>query len=206
MRVDLWLREFYPRIISDFGFSRSDDERAAELIHRLGKGKLMSSTVLADKITGRDVVIVGGAVEEEDLDSFDSDVVITAGKSILKVREFDPSFIPDVHVTDLEEPDDLLVEIGKRCILVLHAHGDNVHRIRSVVPKLEGFIATTQSKPFDRVYNFGGFTDGDRAAIIAKTFGARSIRLVGFDFDKAEGIKLKKLRWAKRILMFEGIL
>jgi hypothetical protein len=68
-------------------------------------------------------------------------------------------------------------------------------------------VGTTQSVPFDRIYNFGGFTDGDRAALIAKKFGARKIRLYGFNFEKADNkIKLKKLKWAKRILEKEGII
>ncbi|MEM2818029.1 MAG: hypothetical protein QXN39_06050, partial [Archaeoglobaceae archaeon] len=70
--------------------------------------------------------------------------------------------------------------------------------------RLKSFVATTQSKPFGRVYNFCGFTDGDRAVLIAKKFGAKKITLYGFDFEKAEGTKLKKLKWAKKILEIEG--
>lgn len=93
----------------------------------------------------------------------------------------------------------------KGCVLVIHAHGDNVELIKEIVPELNSFVATTQAEPFDRVYNFGGFTDGDRAAIIAKEFGARKILLHGFEF-KAEGVKGKKLVWAKKILELEGII
>ena len=115
--------------------------------------------------------------------------------------------IPKVHVTDMEEDVDLLVNLEKKgCILVLHAHGDNIDRIRTVIPKLTKFIGTTQVVPFNKIYNFTGFTDGDRAAIIAKKFGAKEIVLFGFDFEKAEGIKKKKLKWAKRILEFEGLI
>ena len=209
MNLEVWLNQFYPKILSDFGFSREDDERSAKLMHELGCGKLLDSSILLERIKGKDVIVIGGAVNESDVKMLkgSSCVKITAGKSILRLRKFIPKFTPDIHVTDMEEPDELLIELERRgCILVLHAHGDNIDRIRSVVPKLGRFVATTQSKPFDRIYNFGGFTDGDRAAIIAKTFNAKSIKLVGFDFDRAEGIKLKKLRWAKKILEFEGLL
>jgi len=209
MDIEIWLNNFYPKILSDFGFSEKDDERAAKLMHELGWKKLLDSFILLEKIKGKDVIVIGGAVNESDVKILKdpSCVKITAGKSILKIREIMPNFTPDVHVTDMEEPDELLIELERQgCILVLHAHGDNIDRIRSVVPKLSRFLATTQSKPFDRIYNFGGFTDGDRAAIIARAFEARKIRLVGFDFDKAEGIKLKKLRWAKKILEFEELL
>ena len=209
MDIEIWLNHFYPKILSDFGFSREDDERAAKLMHELGWRKLLDSSILLEKIKGKDVIVVGGAVGESDVEILkdSSWIKITAGKSIIRLKELISNFTPDIHVTDMEERDDILIELERRgCILVLHAHGDNIDRIRSVVPKLGGFVATTQSKPFDRIYNFGGFTDGDRAAIIAKTFKAKSIRLVGFDFNRAEGIKLKKLRWAKKILEFEGLL
>ncbi len=197
MRLDEWFR-IYEEILRDFGFSREEDERAAKLMHELAAGKLLDASVLR-VIEGRDVAVVGGAYEGENIEE---DFVISAGKAVLKLDT-----TPDVHVTDMEENDELLLNLAAEgCILVLHAHGDNMERIRSVVPKLQSFVATTQATPFDRVYNFGGFTDGDRAAIIAKTFGARRIRLYGFDFRRASGVKLKKLMWAERILRAEGII
>ena len=211
MELKIWLERFYPKILSDFGFIKEEDEESARLIHELGKNKLMDCSVLKEKIHNRDVAVIGGALNSSDINNIsklEGYTVITAGKSILKLRAFIPNFIPDIHVTDMEESDEILIELERYgCILVLHAHGDNINRIKSVIPKLTRFIATTQSKPFDRVYNFTGFTDGDRAAIIAKEFGARSIRLIGFDFSNAsDEIKLKKLKWAEKILKFEGII
>ncbi len=209
MNLSIWLNRFYPQIISDFGFSRDRDAESARIIHELGGNRLLDCSVLKDRIANEKVIVVGGAVNGTDAKEIAEPgwVVITAGKSILKLKKFLPDFVPDVHVTDMEEHDEILIELERNgCILVLHAHGDNIDRIKSVVPKLNRFVATTQSTPFDRVYNFGGFTDGDRAAIIAKTFNAKSIKLIGFDFDRAEGIKLRKLRWAKKILEFEGLL
>jgi uncharacterized Rossmann fold enzyme len=210
MNLDIWLNRFYPQILSDFGFSRDEDTKSAKILYELGKNKLLDCSVLKDRIANKNVVVVGGAIDEADAEEIlklGDWAIITAGKSILKLSSFLPNLTPDVHVTDMEEDDEILIELERKgCILVLHAHGDNIDRIRSVVPKLSKFVATTQSEPFGRVYNFGGFTDGDRAVIIAKTFNAKSIKLVGFDFDKAEGIKLKKLQWARKILEFEGLL
>lgn len=195
MDLEQWL-SIYEEILKDFGFSREKDDESAKLIAKLGKGKLLDSKVL-ECIKGKEVAVIGGAYENERIGE---DFLITAGKAIEKV-----SFIPSVHVTDLEESIERLLELEQRgCILVIHAHGDNMQRIREVIPKLKHFVATTQSRPFNRVYNFGGFTDGDRAVLIAKRFGARKITLYGFDFERAEGKKLKKLKWAKRILEMEG--
>lgn len=198
MDMDVWLK-LYSEILEDFGFSREEDEKAARVMSELGKDKLMDKSVL-EIIRGRNVAVIGGAYEKEEIRE---DIKITAGKAVYRV-----DFTPDIHVTDMEEEDDILVELERKgCILVLHAHGDNIARVTSAVPKLRGFVGTTQSVPFDRIYNFGGFTDGDRAALIAKRFGARKISLYGFNFEKAENIvKMKKLRWAKRILEIGGII
>ncbi|MCS7143520.1 MAG: DUF115 domain-containing protein [Archaeoglobaceae archaeon] len=197
MELKEWLR-IYEQILLDFGFSREKDEESAKLIAKLGEGKLLDCKVL-ECIKGKEIAVVGGAYGGGEIEE---EFVITAGKAVEKIGQ-----VPMVHVTDLEESLEKILELEKAgCILVFHAHGDNMDRIREVVPKVRKFVATTQSKPFDRVYNFGGFTDGDRAVIIAKNFGAKKITLYGFDFEKGEGLKLKKLKWAKKILEIEGII
>ncbi|AIY90259.1 6-hydroxymethylpterin diphosphokinase MptE-like protein [Geoglobus acetivorans] len=200
MRPEEWF-ELYRQILSDFNFSAEGDAKAARLMHELGKDKLLDAESLREKIEGRDVVVVGGAVDSE----IDGEVIITAGKAIVKWLGLSDR-TPDVHVTDMEESASLLISLEENgTLLVLHAHGDNMDRIREVVPRVRRFVGTTQNVPFDRVYNFGGFTDGDRAAIIAKRFGAEKITLHGFDFS-AEGIKGRKLVWARKILEKEGLI
>ena len=194
MQLKDWMR-IYEEILRDFGFSKEEDEKAAVIMHELGKGKLLDSSVL-NFLRGRKVAVVGGAYEGEDIEE---DTILTAGKAVKLV---DTSvYGPSIHVTDMEEDDNLLIELERKgCILVLHAHGDNIDRIKSVIPKIGRFIGTTQSEPFDKIYNFGGFTDGDRAVLLAKYFGAK-VKLYGFDFERAANeIKRKKLKWARKIL------
>jgi hypothetical protein len=208
MEFEEWF-EFYKKILMEFNFSKDEDERSAIIMSSLAREKLMDTLILDKKIRDKDVLVIGSALRDEDYEKIRNfeGVKITAGKSIIKIRELYPNFIPDIHVTDMEEDDDLLLELQKnKCILVLHAHGDNIDRVHSLVPKLLYFIGTTQSIPFDKVYNFGGFTDGDRSALMAKHFGARTIKLIGFDFEGAEGVKRRKLEWAKRILEYEKLI
>lgn len=94
--------------------------------------------------------------------------------------------------------------------MVVHAHGDNMDALSEEVPRLKRIIGTTQSKPLDNVYNFGGFTDGDRCVFLAQEFGARSITLIGFDFKDTNvtPLKKKKLAWAEKLInmaMGEGL-
>ena len=69
---------------------------------------------------------------------------------------------------------------------------------------MKNCIGTTQTNPFNKIQNFGGFTDGDRAVFLASYFGAKKVILFGMDFGKKIGrqsrtessdrkIKLKKL-------------
>ena len=114
----------------------------------------------------------------------------------------DLGIIPDYVVTDLDgDYESLLRADSGGSIMVVHAHGDNFDKITSYVPSLSNVIGTTQNFPLRNVYNFGGFTDGDRGVSLAVEFLAREILLIGMDFDsrigffskrKVANLKLKK--------------
>jgi uncharacterized Rossmann fold enzyme len=120
--------------------------------------------------------------------------------------------VPEVCVTDLDGDEKALIEAGKRgCVMVIHAHGDNIPKIRRLVPKLLGKkLGTTQVKPRDKIKNFGGFTDGDRAVHLAVRFKAKRIVLFGMDFEEKIGsysgktkkatMKVRKLTVGKKLL------
>ena len=87
--------------------------------------------------------------------------------------------------------------------MVVHAHGDNVPLIKRWIPRFEGpLVLTTQSRPFEGMYNFGGFTDGDRAVFAADELGAAGITLAGFDLDDKNVVPMKhgKLMIARDLL------
>ena len=64
MRLEEWL-EIYREITSDFNFPPERDDESARLMHRLGRKKLLDCSVLERIISGKEVVVVGGAVKEE---------------------------------------------------------------------------------------------------------------------------------------------
>jgi uncharacterized Rossmann fold enzyme len=125
--------------------------------------------------------------------------------------------IPDVIVTDLDgKISDQVLSNKKRSIVIIHAHSDNINKIDNYVSGFSGkIIGTTQTDPskFLNLYNFGGFTDGDRAVCISDHFRAKKIYLTGFDFDEEIGkysfmenknrkLKIKKLKWCKFIINY----
>ena len=100
----------------------------------------------------------------------------------------DLGIIPDFVVTDLDGDYQSLIRAHlEGSIMVIHAHGDNISKITSQVPYFSNVIGTTQNFPLKNVYNFGGFTDGDRSVSLAVEFLAREILLVGMDFDSRIG-------------------
>lgn len=209
MDFEVW-EPYYRQILLDFGFDPEADERSARILSDLLKDKEQASEdMLSNKIKGRDAAVVGGAghLERGLKENHSWGVLMAAdGTTSVLMRR---SLVPDIIVTDLDGRIEDQIEANRRgAIVAIHAHGDNIPQIERYVPRFTGaIIGTVQCRPHGTLKNFGGFTDGDRAAIMAGHFGARSIRLIGFDFDevgeKADCdriTKKRKLAWARRLI------
>ena len=92
--------------------------------------------------------------------------------------------VPDIIVTDLDgNPQHIAYLNSRGSTAIVHGHGDNIDEVVLWVQKLSGpVIGSTQAEPRPHVYNFGGFTDGDRALYIAYALGVREVFLGGMDF------------------------
>jgi hypothetical protein len=113
-------------------------------------------------------------------------VLIAAGGAIKAL--LDVGVVPHIHVTDLDGDEHATAEANKEgTMTVVLAHGDNMELVREQVPHLRKVIGTTQTEPFGKLLNFGGFSDGDRAAYLADHFGAKIIALAGMDFGRKIG-------------------
>jgi uncharacterized Rossmann fold enzyme len=166
------------------------------------RGDRIEPSSLRATFKGREAVVAGNAPTlEEDLGGV-SHPLIAADEATSVLRK--AGIAPDLIVTDLDgNVEDQIAANADGAVAVIHAHGDNIPLIEKWVPRFTGrVIATTQSRPFGRVYNFGGFTDGDRAAFLADHLGATSLLLLGFDFenpspkDQDRETKKRKLDWA----------
>lgn len=204
----------YERILKDFGFDREGDEKAARFLSSMLTVKnTVSLSELEAVISEKPVLACGNApglraeLSKIDLSAF---VIIAADGA--SAAFMDMGRVPEVICTDLDgnsesdiEKEILACELGS--IVLIHAHGDNLDKLEKYVPRFKRFIATTQAEPFDKVYNFGGFSDGDRCVFVAQNFRAKSVRLAGFDFEDpcVNPIKKKKLKWAKELIGMLGI-
>jgi len=202
MQYSEWL-PIYLDVIDDMGYDQNDDETSARLLKMI----MCNRDLIDDDELGMHIseesTIYGGAYKGG---SVPLGTVIATGSSIpILLSE---NIIPDIIVTDLDGD----VESQKKAsrmgsVTVMHAHGDNAEAIIEHAQDFSGkVILTTQSRPDMVIYNFGGFTDGDRAVCIARHFHS-SVKLEGFDFDNImskdgsdPNVKKKKLQWAKRII------
>jgi hypothetical protein len=192
----------YEAILADFGYDRAADERARDVLADLAEPFDLDRLSAVD---GATVAIAGaGPSLPEDLPlAREADVVIAASSAADVCLE--AGLGVDAMVTDLDKNPGTARELTARGVPVaVHAHGDNLDAIREFVPTFDAtsVLATTQAAPVGPVCNFGGFTDGDRAAFLADHLGAAELRFPGWDFDDpAVGEeKRRKLEWAERLL------
>jgi hypothetical protein len=200
----------YESILEDFGYSREDDENTVRMLKAVTLNSDLHMGDDAAETMGDTVTVVGNApCLERDLDEKGvAGTVICAGSAVGRLMA--RGIRPDIVFTDLDG--DIKPQIrasSEGAYTFIHAHGDNGELVSRYAGLFKGpVVLTTQSVPEYTVFNYGGFTDGDRAVCFAAHFGARDIRFVGFDYDNPmpkEGsdpeVKRRKLAWAKRIII-----
>jgi 2-amino-4-hydroxy-6-hydroxymethyldihydropteridine diphosphokinase len=194
----------YREIADYFGFDRAADEEAARLLASLlDRDNLLSLTSLTD---GNEVTVCGNApCLKDDLEKITG--IVFAADAAAEVLDSHGIF-PDAIFTDLDGATDRFVGLNNEgTIIIIHAHGDNMPLLKYWVPRFTGkVVGTTQAAPLPHVYNFGGFSDGDRAVFTADELGATDITLAGFDLDdeNVDPMKRGKLRWARKLLSLIG--
>jgi uncharacterized Rossmann fold enzyme len=201
MLYEEW-KGYYDQILKDFGFDKQKDELSARMLDDLLAGEETELEDLRKLIMGKIVTIAGDGPNLENETDRARGVLIAADEATSVLLE--RGMIPDVVMTDLDGKVEDLVNANERgAIVIIHAHGDNKDEIRRFAGSFRGkVLGTTQSIPFGKIHNFGGFTDGDRGVFLADHFDALEIDLIGFDFDnprekgKNVEIKKKKLDWA----------
>jgi uncharacterized Rossmann fold enzyme len=152
---------------------------------------------LSDSISGSHVIVCGaGPSLKEHMesllgrDSLTESVIVVADGATSVILEL--GLHCDVVVTDLDGNTDHLMEAKDNgALFIVHAHGDNMGRVKSIVPKLGDVLGSTQVKPTDRAFLWGGFTDGDRACHLVSEYSPAKIILAGMDFGAIVG------KWSK---------
>lgn len=226
MDINEW-EGWYKEILDTLGFSREDDEKTADLLDGIldKKGCLtideFYDEIMEKKDTSKFIVFGAGpsikkhieyVKENYDLNDY---LLVSADGATTAMLEGD--LIPDIVATDLDgKMSDLLTANSLGSYFVIHAHGNNEELIDTWTTSFNKILGTTQSVPVGNLYNFGGFTDGDRAMFFTLALGCEEMILAGMDFGTtvtkysrpnidgetgpADEIKTKKLIFAERLL------
>ena len=221
MNFETWIH-WYDDILQSFGFKREDDELSAEYLNGFLEKHPEIKIKIEDLPHNENIVVFGAGPSIKKHINYlkgngklENSLLISADGATTALLEED--IIPDIIVTDLDgKLEDLLKANEIRSYLVVHAHGNNLDVLKDNLSKLKNVLGTTQSVPLDNVYNFGGFTDGDRAAYLAVELKAENIILAGMDFgtivtkysrpnltnktDLADDIKKLKLEYAEQLI------
>ncbi|WP_423791984.1 6-hydroxymethylpterin diphosphokinase MptE-like protein [Methanocaldococcus indicus] len=208
----------YYKIVEDFGFSVEKDIESAKILNDLVEN--LKNTISLEKvkriIKDKDVYILGAgpSIFKHRYRIKNPNVVADgACRALLEIGK-----VPDIIVSDLDGDIEALLECNKKgSVIFVHAHGDNIEKIKKIVPKLKNVVPTHQvpNLKLENLYYFGGFTDGDRACYISYHLGAKKLILGGMDFgdkiskysrninkdiDFADKFKKKKLYYAKYLI------
>ena len=221
MEFGLW-EKYYTEILDDFGFSRQKDEESAKLLDEiLSTEGCLTLQDLKEFVDFSDKFIVFGAgpslkehikLLNEDYDLKNYVLVAADGATTALIEE---KIVPDIIATDLDgNLDDILLANFRGANVAIHAHGDNIDKIAKLTSFFTNVLGTTQAQPIGNLYNFGGFTDGDRAMFLSVALDAVEITLAGMDFGEivtrysrpnietdlapADDFKRKKLRYAEK--------
>lgn len=205
-------REKYSDILKEFKYSEKKDNESAVILNLILKKSNVNQKII-NLVKGKTVFVIGSgpslSTAIPKLKNLKKSIKIAADSSIKILLE--NNIIPDIVITDLDGDEMALKKIAKtKSIFVVHAHGDNSEKME-LVKYFKNCIGTTQSKPFSKIQNFGGFTDGDRGVFLASHFEAKRIILFGMDFGNRIGkysntkktereIKLMKLNKGKLLL------
>jgi len=192
----------YEAIVRDFGYGREGDERARDVLADCCTP--FDESRLSNLSSGTVAVCGAGPSLRRELSvARRADAVVAASTAAVVCRSEGVGV--DCMVTDLDGRPDVAAQLtAEGTPVAVHAHGDNVPLLRETVPTLAGpwTLPTTQAAPAGPVRNFGGFTDGDRAAFLADHCGADRLVFPGWDLDDPDVApeKARKLRWAERLL------
>ncbi len=210
--------KWYKIILDDFSFSENDDIESAKYLDRKVSKFDISHIDFKDKC----IVFGAGPSIKKHIAYLKSNfnleeyTLIAADGSTKALLEED--IIPEIIVTDLDGDMESIISSNKKgSILYVHAHGDNMDKLKKYLDKLEKVVPTCQCKSFDKLENYGGFTDGDRAVHIAVyALKVKKVILAGMDFGniitkysrpdigvefkEADSFKKKKLFYAEKLI------
>ena len=198
MNWDDW-KPIYYTIVDRLHLDQNQDERATRLLTEILEPVHPEPLLkhLQERIANRPVVVCGAGpslerhIKKLKETNRDKDAVFIAADGAVSVL-LENNCDCGVIATDLDSDVKYIKEaIDKGALAIVHGHGDNIQKIKDIVPILGEVLGSTQVRPTNRAFLWGGFTDGDRACHIAAEYAPSELILAGMDFGSVVG------KWSK---------
>lgn len=194
--MEYWLKT-YSLIRLFMGYSYYLDLEAAKIIEEIlaekaWKGELVTLDDLCSMIDGRNICIIGGGESAEfQIAAKECDSFIAADGAATLILKHSLQR-PVVVVGDLDGSWHGYLwaqkSLGGKAKFVIHAHGDNIGALKTLVRRLRGVAGTVQVRPLgDYSLILGGFTDGDRCLFLALHCKPAELAFTGMDFASKTG-------------------
>jgi uncharacterized Rossmann fold enzyme len=220
-----------------FGWDLSDDlESTEKLLYKINnsdvnywkksnRDKSLTDIIEQMNSTRKKIVIIGAAVSSSEIIKIlkNNNFFVLADGAGAVFSTLDDELAEEAWartlciISDGDGGDGLIQAIKREIPLILHAHGDNIHSwsktvdyILSSGTEIKLVLTHQLPKNMNGVYNFGGFTDGDRAVCFVHSAGVPNDRivLIGTRTDIVgqwsgitdKELKLSKLKWMKKVL------
>ncbi|ODS40474.1 hypothetical protein BEH94_06615 [Candidatus Altiarchaeales archaeon WOR_SM1_SCG] len=210
----------YKNIAKILNLDVEKDIESAKILNRLicDLNKKFAPGILENLIKNKVVIVFGAGpsllkdIEKIKARGMHEKCTLIAADGAVKAL-LEKNIIPGINVTDLDGDIEAIIEANNSgTVTLIHAHGDNILQLKKYVPEFRGVIFGTcqvNRKNLKNIYNFGGFTDGDRCVFLGRYFNAKIIAIAGMDFGKVIGsysgcydynFKIKKMEIAKILL------
>ncbi len=206
-QIDFYVefKEWYFKIIKDFGFNYQNDCEARDYLSGLLKQKGKSWDLenilhsFSDLFQKKEIIMIYGCGPslEETVDKLLKDFGEHFFKKCVNLAANGASILLRKRGIPLEGIFSDLDGISKNEFnyaefFVIHAHGDNLDRLtyfKEDILSFPNIIGTTQVEPLDNIINPGGFTDGDRILFFIQTLlrPQNTLFLIGMDFNEIIG-------------------
>ena len=227
-------KPYYENIIQSLKIDSNKDYEAANLYYKIITASSDSSTKIARSLGQcetlfKSKVLIFGAGPSliNDIKNFQKSKADVSSLTLVAVDGSTQALLefniePDVIISDYDgDMYSILRAAHSETLLVMHAHGDNQGLVKEWFPKIQPtkyWIPTVQTESIlPYIYNFGGFTDGDRAIAFVLHFipPTTPLILLGFTFGTIVGkyskpfykenqpaseFKIKKLDFAKQFI------
>ena len=190
MRLGGWLH-IYLYISRAMGYSILKDQLTPLILLLLNIGRVRLGRHIVDILKDRNVFIFGGGGSllrgvmefRKWLDGRPRDGIRIVSCDVSTKILLSNNIPPDIVVSDLDgDPASLIKSSIDGAVMVIHGHGDNLYEVLKISRRLRSLVVSTQVIPIPPLVNYYGYTDGDRAILMAIRAGARRIFLIGMDF------------------------